>query len=124
MGDQKFLIECKSKLLEIKKDLLSRQLQMKTQFADFTKSGDETDLAVAQIEEDAFLLQQNRFRTQLFEIESALARIEKNDYGICEETGEPIEKARLLALPHTRLSIEGAEIREKFQKRFLKFASI
>ncbi|NJL24697.1 MAG: hypothetical protein HC902_05700 [Calothrix sp. SM1_5_4] len=52
-----------------------------------------------------------RLRTQLFEIESALKRMDNGSYGICEETLEPIEVERLLAIPWTRLSIEGAEIR-------------
>ena len=52
------------------------------------------------------------------EIEFALARIEQGTYGICEETEEPIEVERLLAIPWTRLSIEGAEIREVMTKKY------
>jgi DnaK suppressor protein len=54
----------------------------------------------------------------LIEIEFALARIENGQYGVCEETEEFIEHERLLAIPWTRFSIEGAEIREssEFQR--------
>jgi DnaK suppressor protein len=55
--------------------------------------------------------------TLLREIESALQRIESGTYGICEETGEPIEKDRLLAIPWTRLSLEGALTRERDEQR-------
>ncbi len=41
-------------------------------------------------------------------------------YGICEETEELIEEDRLLAIPWTRLSIEGAEIRESVNKRYAR----
>ena len=35
-------------------------------------------------------------------IEDALARIRGDKYGICEECGEPISRARLEAVPWTR----------------------
>ena len=57
-------------------------------------------------------------RNQLLEIEFALARIENGEFGICEETNEPIEEQRLLTIPWTRLSIEGAEIRERYKKHY------
>lgn len=68
--------------------------------------------------EHAYVVNQSRLREQLIEIEFALARIENGNFGICEETSEPIEIERLLAIPWTRLSIEGAEIREVSSKKF------
>ena len=50
----------------------------------------------------------------------ALARIEQGCYGICQETGELIEPERLMALPWTSLSIEGAEIRESMNKKYAR----
>ena len=50
----------------------------------------------------------------------ALSRIDSGTYGICEETEEVVEAERLLAIPWTRLSIEGAEIRESLNKRYAK----
>jgi DnaK suppressor protein len=44
--------------------------------------------------------------------------MENGSYGTCEETGEDIEEKRLLAIPWTRLSLEGAEVREREQKRY------
>jgi DnaK suppressor protein len=46
--------------------------------------------------------------------------MESGAYGICEETEEMIENERLLAIPWTRLSIEGAEIRESLKKRYAR----
>ena len=62
----------------------------------------------------------DRLRSQLFEIESALGRIESGSFGMCEETEEPIEVERLKAIPWTRLSIEGAELRESVNKRYAR----
>ena len=38
-------------------------------------------------------------------IEEALVRMEKGTYGICRDCGEPIAKARLEAIPWTRVCI-------------------
>ncbi|PIR22351.1 MAG: hypothetical protein COV44_08435 [Deltaproteobacteria bacterium CG11_big_fil_rev_8_21_14_0_20_45_16] len=54
----------------------------------------------------------DKIATELREIDEALGRIKDNTYGVCEETGTPIEEKRLNAIPWTRLSLEGAEIRE------------
>lgn len=39
-------------------------------------------------------------------LEAALIRIENKTYGICRETGKLIQKERLMAVPHTTLSME------------------
>ncbi|HET8828290.1 MAG TPA: TraR/DksA C4-type zinc finger protein [Pelobium sp.] len=38
-------------------------------------------------------------------LEAALVRIENKTYGICRETGDLIQKQRLMAVPHATLSI-------------------
>jgi len=42
----------------------------------------------------------------VFEIEEALKRIEKKNYGICELTAKSIPRARLEAIPWTRFTVE------------------
>lgn len=117
--DKELIEQCRIKLLQMKQDLLNRQMTSKLEFVELDKmGGDEIDQTVAQISEDQFLISQERSRRQLFEIESALARIQLGQFGICEETGEHIERERILAIPYTRLSIEGAEIRETFANKF------
>jgi DnaK suppressor protein len=49
----------------------------------------------------------------LREIESALERIENGTYGLCEKTGQPINLARLEAIPTARLCIEAQEEEER-----------
>lgn len=53
----------------------------------------------------------------LNEIEEAIQRIKKGDYGICEVTGNPIDKERLTAVPFTRYSVEGQIEFEKNNRR-------
>jgi DnaK suppressor protein len=109
---------CKKKLLTFKADLLNQLQNIKNDFNLVDKSrGDESDLAAAHQEEHSFLVNQSRLKTQLLEIEFALSRMEQGTYGFCEETDEPIETERLLAIPWTRYSIEGAEIKEALTRK-------
>ncbi|WP_413289446.1 TraR/DksA family transcriptional regulator [Bdellovibrio sp. HCB337] len=113
--------ECRKKLTTMKQDILNRVRMAQLDFGHVEKSsGDEVDQTVAQLAENHFLIAQERMRTQLLEIEQALARIENGTYGICEETEEPIEVDRLFAVPWTRLSIEGAEIQEAMLRKFAR----
>jgi DnaK suppressor protein len=86
----------------------------------FERGGDEADQTMRILAEQEVMSQTDRLRSQLLEIESALGRIENGSYGFCEETEEPIETERLKAIPWTRLSIEGAEIRESVDKRYAR----
>lgn len=119
MIDNSVIQVCREKLLTAKAELLNRY---QTHFRDFrerenTGGGDEADQSAAIINENQMFLAQQRMRKQLLEIESALARIQRGTFGVCEETEEPIEKERLLAIPWTTLSIEGAEIRENSESK-------
>ena len=49
-------------------------------------------------------------------LNSALIRVDKEEYGICCITKKLIPKERLMAVPHTTLSIEGKRIVEKRNK--------
>lgn len=113
--------ECRQKLLSMKTDILNRSHQAAMQFNQLDKSaGDEIDQSSAHQEEHTFLINQSRLKSQLLEVEFALARIELGTYGICEETEEPIDQERLKAIPHTRYSIEGAELRESLNKKYAR----
>lgn len=103
---------CRTKLASKKEELLNRVRASKSELYTRETGGDEIDQSIAILAENTLLTNQERMRTQLLEIEYALARIENGNFGICEETNEPIEPERLLAMPWTRLSIEGAELRE------------
>jgi DnaK suppressor protein len=116
----KLITECKQKLLQTKTDLLNRVKEAKMNFDTDDKGGDEADQTVRVLAEQEFLNMTDRLRNQLLEIESALGRIENGTFGYCEETEEIIEAERLRAIPWTRLSIEGAEIRESVNKRFAR----
>lgn len=121
MISKELVAECRKRLLMMKEDLLNRVRAAHYEFSASEKmSGDEADQTAALIAENSFLSNQERLRAQLLEIEFALGRIERGQFGICEETQEPIESERLLAIPYTRLCIEGAELRDAVQRRFAR----
>lgn len=116
----KLVEECRQKLLKAKGEILNRVREARMNLDNEDKGGDEGDQTVRVLAEAEFLNMHERLRGQLMEIESALARVENGSFGICEETEEPIEPERLRAIPWTRLSIEGAEIRESVNKRYAR----
>jgi DnaK suppressor protein len=120
--NDKVVKECKRKLLETKMDLLNRIKNSRDRLSQGSEDtgGDEADQTSRLLQESEFISNQERIRSQLMEIEMALSRIEGGGFGICEETEEPIEVERLMAIPWTRLSIEGAEIREAMRKRYAR----
>lgn len=118
---EKLVLECRQKLLHTKQDILNRVKESRVNLdQNEERGGDEGDQTVRVLAEAEFLSMHERLRSQLMEIESALARIEGGTFGFCEETEEAIEPDRLRALPWTRLSIEGAEIRESVNKRYAR----
>ncbi|KPK44935.1 MAG: hypothetical protein AMJ65_01550 [Phycisphaerae bacterium SG8_4] len=52
-------------------------------------------------------------RRILLEIDAALSRIEKGEYGICRGAGERIPKKRLAAIPWARYCVDCAALAEK-----------
>ncbi len=116
------LEKCKKALIETKAEILNRVRDVRKDLgsSEDGKSGDEGDQTTKALAESEVLTLNERLRTQLVEIEMALVRIEQGTYGICEETEEMIEADRLLAIPWTRLSIEGAEMRESMNRRYAR----
>ncbi len=70
---------------------------------------DEAAEAYDNIAKDMLAVTLERERRTLLEIESALVRVKKGDYGRCDACGEGIPAARLDALPWTRLCVHCAE---------------
>lgn len=73
---------------------------METDNADENETADKFE----ELEDNKVIL--NKLEPQLREVEAALERIEKGTYGICEISGDVIEKDRLEANPSARTSIK------------------
>lgn len=114
---QKLYDDCRVKLLKVREETLNGLQALNPSLAT-EMVGDEADLASAHISQTQALNQRDKLLAKIKEIDEALGRMESGNYGICEETGDEIEEKRLQAIPWTRLSLEGAEVREREQKRY------
>jgi DnaK suppressor protein len=118
--DEKLIAFCKHKLLEEKALILNgmhtHMADFREHFAQSANTGDEADQTQLTVGENQLFATQQRLRQRLSAVQSALARIESGDFGLCEETLEPIEPERLRLIPWTTLSLEGAELRESREK--------
>lgn len=112
----KLFQECKTRLIETKEELLNTFKSFDNILHEHI-GGDEGDVASAIEEQDVAVTQREKILVELKEIEEALERIEDGNYGVCEETEELIEDKRLLTIPWTKLSLEGALIREREKKQ-------
>ncbi|MEM9899465.1 MAG: RNA polymerase-binding protein DksA [Pseudomonadota bacterium] len=79
-------------------------------------SPDIADRASVETDRSLELRTPDRERKQIAKIDSALRRIDDDTYGYCEETGEPINVARLDARPIATLSLEAQERHERLER--------
>lgn len=74
---------------------------------------DEADSATDEFDHDRALSQLSAEQDALLEVNAALRRILNGSYGVCEESGDAISAARLMAIPWTRFTGEVAARLEK-----------
>jgi DnaK suppressor protein len=73
---------------------------------------DPADRASMEEDHTLELRVRDRERKMLHKIDEAIARIDNNNYGWCEESGEPIGIQRLMARPTATYSLEAQERHE------------
>lgn len=85
---------------------------------DFVATPDPADRASLEEDHTLELRVRDRERKMLHKIDQAIDRIDNKNYGWCEDSGEPIGIARLMARPTASYSVEAQErheIRRKMQ---------
>lgn len=105
------LLDWRTDLLKGSSETVAHTLQeTELQKPDLTdRASEETDHALE-------LRTRDRERKLINKINKALQRIENNDYGYCEETGEEINVKRLMARPIATLSLEAQERHERKER--------
>lgn len=105
------LIQWREELLKESEDTIAKTLQgTELQKPDLTdRASEETDHALE-------LRTRDRERKLVKKINAALRTIDEEEYGYCDETGEPISIARLKARPIATLSLEAQERHERMEK--------
>ncbi len=108
----------RQRLQDMEKELLSNAGETTEHLRETVIVPDPADRATIEEEHALELRTRDRERKLLKKVQQALARIDNNDYGWCEETGDPIGIPRLLARPTATLSLEAQQRRELKQKMY------
>ena len=106
------------RLTDLEKELRANADQTTVNLRETTVVPDPADRATIEEEHALELRTRDRERKLLKQVQAAIKRIDDGDYGFCEETGDPIGVARLMARPTATLSLEAQQRRELKQKMY------
>ena len=106
------------RLTDLEKELRANADQTTVNLRETTVVPDPADRATIEEEHALELRTRDRERKLLKKVQAAIKRIDDGDYGYCEETGDPIGVARLMARPPATLSLEAQQRRELKQKMY------
>ncbi|HEY2733956.1 MAG TPA: TraR/DksA C4-type zinc finger protein [Polyangiales bacterium] len=104
----------KKRLLDARSELTQRRAgQLERQSALRSEVEDEGDSASRANNEDTLITLAESERDRVGEIDRALAKFDSGEYGLDEETGEPIGFERLQVIPWARYSAATQETLER-----------
>lgn len=108
----------KERLLQMKQELIDNAMATSQHLQEQEATPDPADRATLEEEYALELRTRDRERKLLQKIENTVKSIEEGNYGYCEDTGEPIGLARLLARPTASLTVEAQERRERLKRQY------
>jgi len=108
----------KEKLVELRGQILHNATDTGEHLRDNEVATDPSDRATQEEEYTLELRTRDRERKLLKKVDKVIRMVDDGSFGWCEETGEPIGLARLIARPTATLSIEAQERRERMQKLY------
>lgn len=108
----------RQRLLDMKKEILDNAAATSAHLQEQEATPDPADRATLEEEYALELRTRDRERKLLLKIDATLRKIDEGNYGYCEDTGEPIGIARLMARPTASLTIEAQERRERLKKQY------
>lgn len=113
----------KERLLKRKRDLWQEvrdrlRREIDEEYQDLTKMAlDEEDRSVVDLKEETTLSLIEPQKSELEEIEEALTRIERGEYGVCIDCGGPVGVKRLEVMPGTPRCTKCQAVRERRERR-------
>ncbi|RMF26246.1 MAG: conjugal transfer protein TraR [Chloroflexi bacterium] len=106
--------ELKAQLEKERTRLLSELEEVQTLAPEVVGYGNHmADSASGAFDQARDLALRQNLERMLHEVEKALNRFEEGTYGLCEECGQPIDPARLTALPWATLCLDCQHRREQ-----------
>lgn len=93
-----------------KRDELLHSMRSEPDALAIKQTPDEVEFAVKTAEQDVSAVTADLRSQMLREVESALTRVNRGSYGVCEACGEDISPARLKAIPWARCCLTCQEL--------------
>ena len=117
--DKEFVEKQRERLEDLRTELVGTvrgleddQLSQSEDEGDFTEH-DAGDMSQSLYDREVDATLEQNIENRLQYVERALQKIEEGTYGICDDTGEPIPRGRLEAIPEAIYTVEAQQRRER-----------
>jgi DnaK suppressor protein len=101
-----------AELVQVEHGLEDDQRSQSEDEGDFTEH-DSGDMSQSLYDREVDATLEQTIENRLQYVERALQKVEEGTYGICDDTGEPIPRGRLEAMPEAIYTIEAQQRRER-----------
>ncbi len=106
------LEELRTELVGVVRGLEEDQRSQTEDEGDFTEH-DSGDMSQSLYDREVDATLEQTIENRLQYVERALQKVEEGTYGLCDDTGEPIPRGRLEAMPEAIYTIEAQQRRER-----------
>ena len=101
-----------AELVQVEHGLEDDQRSQSEDEGDFTEH-DSGDMSQSLYDREVDATLEQTIENRLQYVERALQKVEEGTYGICDDTGEPIPRGRLEAMPEAIYTVEAQQRRER-----------
>ena len=102
----------RAELVQVVRGLEDDQRSQSEDEGDFTEH-DSGDMSQSLYDREVDATLEQTIENRLQYVERALQKTEEGTYGICDDTGEPIPRGRLEAMPEAIYTVEAQQRRER-----------
>jgi DnaK suppressor protein len=116
--DERFIAQQKDRLQNLKEELLRIRTGMLADERQRAENEGDTQLDSGDMSQEMFTREMDatigeQVERRLKDVDRALQKIDERTYGICDDTGEPIPKGRLEAVPEAIRTVEAQQRYER-----------
>jgi DnaK suppressor protein len=116
--DERFLAQQYERLQDLKEELLRVRRGMDEDERQRSEEERDTQLDSGDMSQEMFTREMDatigeQVERRLKDVDRALQKIEEGTYGICDDTGEPIPRGRLKAVPEAIRTVEAQQRYER-----------
>jgi DnaK suppressor protein len=116
--DERFIAQQRERLQNLKEELLRVRRSMEEDERQRSEEERHTQLDSGDMSQEMFTREMDatigeQVERRLKDVDRALEKLEEGTYGICDDTGEPIPKGRLEAVPEAIRTVEAQQRYER-----------